>query len=391
MNTEHKIWEMPDEEFLSFLYAERERDYAKYSSLGVNLWIAGAAIVGLLGYAFNRISTDYELFNWRLFTYYSITLGSIIITLASMISPIVHNRGWHSEYRVTTIAMNAPKDEMFWKGLILWSNLIWLYYLKDFGWVFWTTILLFSVDLWGILNVYIKGNKLIRVDQKGCYFASELIEIIYRSLEVLLGMCVLLVAIRTWGWEYAMAVEEFEMSCVLAIIVGVLWIIDYTIREEKYHMIDEVIDEYIYGNSTKQETYVYLLRHSQGFDIIDVIRSEYRDLKSYVKQIKPLREKHSKYFALLGESHPNIDKLNQYLQEAKHDQKVVEKVMHKVEKFNERLEEINQLETKSESIDVLREQLESMHDTMDELLDFSKECNEITRKLTNSIMLLNCK
>ena len=50
MNTEHKILEMPDEEFLSFLYAERERDYAKYSSLGVNLWIAGAAIVGLLGH-----------------------------------------------------------------------------------------------------------------------------------------------------------------------------------------------------------------------------------------------------------------------------------------------------------------------------------------------------
>ena len=63
MNKDGKIWEWSDSEFLSFLYTERDREYSKHSEWGVNFWAVGAAIIGLLGYAYHAISEDYCSFD----------------------------------------------------------------------------------------------------------------------------------------------------------------------------------------------------------------------------------------------------------------------------------------------------------------------------------------
>ena len=104
MDQDHKIWEMSDADFLNFLYQEREREYSKSASWGINFWVVGAAIVALLGYAYNSIAEDYSSFDWRLVIYYSTVFGAIMIVAMILLSKYIKNKNWTNKYRVTTVA-----------------------------------------------------------------------------------------------------------------------------------------------------------------------------------------------------------------------------------------------------------------------------------------------
>ena len=110
MDKDHKIWESSDADFLSFLYAEREREIAMSAAWGINYWVVAAAILGLLGYAYSRISDNYDEFSWQLFTYYAVTLGAILMAIGTTTSPFLHNNRWKKAYCVTMMAMIVALD-----------------------------------------------------------------------------------------------------------------------------------------------------------------------------------------------------------------------------------------------------------------------------------------
>ena len=116
MNKNTKIWELSDSEFLNFLYTERDREYSKHSEWGVNFWVVGAAIIGLLGYAYHAIAKDYNLFDWRLFVFYSTVLGALIICGMLLLSPVIQGRRWVNKNRVTTIGRSVFNDTCFFCG-----------------------------------------------------------------------------------------------------------------------------------------------------------------------------------------------------------------------------------------------------------------------------------
>lgn len=97
MDKNHKIWESSDSEFLSFLYAERDRENAMASAWGINFWVVGAAILCLLGYAYSQISVDYELYSWQLFTYYTVTLNAVLIAIIVISSPLMSQDRWRNK------------------------------------------------------------------------------------------------------------------------------------------------------------------------------------------------------------------------------------------------------------------------------------------------------
>ena len=112
MDKNHKIWEMSDADFLNFLYQEREREYSKSSSWGINFWVVGAAIIGLLGYAYHAISEDYCSFDWRLVVYFSTVLGSMLILVMIALVKYLKNKNWTNKYRLTMVGLNSSTIEL---------------------------------------------------------------------------------------------------------------------------------------------------------------------------------------------------------------------------------------------------------------------------------------
>ena len=262
MNKNAKIWEWSDSDFLNFLYTERDREYSKHSEWGVNFWAVGAAIIGLLGYAYHAISEDYCSFDWRLFLYYSTVIGDLMILGTILLLPLIKRDRWVNKYRVTTIRYNAPAVAIWGKTVIAYNSFRWLLKLKDYDAVVW---------LWGSLLVFeilicvyllVNQNKLIKISQRGHIFGNNVLEWIYRIVEGGICVSILLISLHVCGNQYYMEVKEFEMACVFAIIVGLLWLAFYRMLDKRYRLMDRWIDQYIYGTLTKEEAYLYLLEYT---------------------------------------------------------------------------------------------------------------------------------
>ena len=224
MDKDHKIWEMSDADFLNFLYQEREREYSKSASWGINFWVVGAAIIGLLGYAYHAISEDYCSFDWRLLVYYSTVLGAMLILVMIPLVKYLKNKNWTNKYRLTTVALNSSTIELSGKRDIAIASILFLRYLGDYGIVIWLWSLFLIIEILVTIYILINAQKLITTKYRGCIFGNFWLEFVYRSLEVTLCISIFFAALLDWGYSYQLGVKELEMSLVLAIIVGIVWL-----------------------------------------------------------------------------------------------------------------------------------------------------------------------
>ena len=208
MDKDHKIWEMSDADFLNFLYQEREREYSKSSSWGINFWVVGAAIIGLLGYAYHAISEDYCSFDWRLLVYYSTVLGAMLILVMIPLVKYLKNKNWTNEYRVTTVNLNYSSEEMVGKKNIAVASMVFLNLWHDYGLVFWLWLSFLLIEILVTIYIALNSQKLITTKYRGCIFGNFWLEFVYRSLEVTLCISIFFAALLDWGYSYQLGVEE---------------------------------------------------------------------------------------------------------------------------------------------------------------------------------------
>lgn len=380
MNKDGKIWEWSDSEFLSFLYTERDREYSKHSEWGVNFWVVGAAIIGLLGYAYHAIAKDYDLFDWRLFVFYSTVLGALIICGMLLLSPVIQGRRWVNKNRVTTIGRNAPIVFMTGKTVIAVASIIFLKYWGEYGIVFWLWIVFLFITEGTMFYLQRNRSKLIKVERRGNIFVNNTIEWIYRAIQGLICFAISVVAICTWGTQYLFGEKEFEMSCVFAIIVGIIWFVCYYSYEKRYRSMDWWIDQYVYGNLTKRDACLYLLEYSQEYDIVDVIRDEYEKIRPLQGEISKWREKHKEYLCLIKNGKLNYDDSHQYIGVMRDELDKSQRVLNKLKVLHDRIKEVLQLDVYS-SLDLFKKQMDDIEifeDNVLKCIDESKYiCNEL--------------
>lgn len=388
----HKISESSDSDFLNYLYAERDREYSVSQAWGVNPWIVGAAIIGLLGYAYHQIADHYDAFSWQLFTYYSVVLGAIIIAMASLINPLMHNSRWRNKYRVTIVAAIFPIDEIFWKTFI--SNAVFVslvLMIKYYGAVTWLYLVLFLLETTVHVLVLINGRKLIQITQWGHFFANDKWEIAYRSAEVGICFAIILTAIRTWGWQYAMAEKEFEMSCVLAIITGICWVTHNRMDEgSRYRSIDKIIDEYLYGSLTKEEAYEQLLTYFQGHDILDVLRDDYERVKNVRASLEEWKQKQETYKKLIASGELNFKQSKEYLEYMNKNLDIAQSTIKIMKKFNDWVNEALDFEVDPAQGKVYIALIKEINANLNWLVAFVEESNAIVSQLHTFISSFYC-
>ena len=382
MDKSKGILNSTDSEFLNFLYKEREREYAMSSAWGINYWIVGAAIVGLLGYAYHRIAKDYEWFDWQIFTYYAVALGAILIAFSTLISPLMHNNRWKNKYRVTSIATNFPFDEICWKGLISNASFVFLVLcVEDYGPVTWLSLLLMLIEIGVFVYATVNGEELILVEHTGHVFSKNKWEILYRGSEIILCFVLFFTALYTWGSEYEMGVKEFEMACVLAILVGVCWVSHNRMYMRKYHAIDDLIDKYIYGSLTKEDAYFYLQIYEQGYDITDILQMDCDTVKPFVAKIESKREEHKEYLRIIKEGKMEFEECKKYLETMRENLDISDIALNHAEKLNNRIKEIATLNARSESAELFVKKIEETQSLIDNLIGYAQETADIVRQI----------
>lgn len=392
MDKDHKIWECGESAFLDFLYAERDREYAMSSVWGINYWVVGATILGLLGYAYSQISVDYELFSWRLLTYYSVVLGAIVIALAAMVGSFIHEDRWKNSSRVTNVWTNFPFYEVFGKGVIAYASGCGLRIINDYGLVMWLFMSLFVLEVGVLVYSGINCKQLILVEKRGCVFSDKKLEIAYRVVEVLICILIVIIALFTWGNKYEMGVKEFEMACVLIITIGILWMMRSRIKGESYRYIDKIIDEYVYGTMTKKEAYTYLYIESQGYDIFDILHSQYKMAKSYGEYLKEHHHMHEQYLQMIEEGKLVYENFKKYMRDVNRDACLAKKALDMANDMQKTLNDVISMKaTSSVCVNMVKTKMSEMAKLQKDLIQYVDENREIQKSLIEYINLYNCR
>lgn len=386
MDKDHRIWEMSDADFLNFLYQEREREYSKSSSWGINFWAVGAAIIGLLGYAYHAISKDYCSFDWRMFLYYSTVMGDLMILGTILLLPLIKRDRWVDKYRVTTIRYNAPVVAIYGKTVIAYNSFYWLLKLKDFDVVFWLWGSLLVLEIIICVYLLVNQNKLIRISQRGYIFGNYVLEWIYRVAEGGICVSILLMSLYIWGNQYYMEVREFEMACVFAIIIGLSWFAFYRMLDKRYRFMDRWIDQYIYGNLTKENAYLSLLLYSQDYDIVDILYTELKKVQPIMKELKERQNNLKQYEQLIETGNLSFDDSRTYKHVVDDNMEKAKTALDTAKHLNDVMREIIRLDTYPSSMDTFKLLDQQIEELKNELLEFvdrslviSKQLFEFTR------------
>ena len=386
MDKDHKIWEMSDADFLNFLYQEREREYSKSASWGINFWVVGAAIIGLLGYAYHAISEDYCSFDWRLLVYYSTVLGAMLILVMIPLVKYLKNKNWTNEYRVTTIGSNYSSKEIIGKKNIAIASIVFLNYWHDYGLVFWLWSLFLLLEILVTIYVGVNTTKLITTKYRGCVFGKFWLEFVYRSLEIVLCISIGIAALFDWGYSYQLGVNELEMSFILAIIVGIIWLASICNSENRHKNIDIRIDQYLYDNLSKEKVFFYLQAHSQGYDIVDVLDAELKKVQPILKELKEWQNDLKKYELLIEDGKLNFDDSRMYKAIVDDNLEKAKKALNTAKHLNDIMREIIRLDAYSSSMDTFKSLDQQIEELKNELLEFvdrslavSKQLFEFTR------------
>ena len=386
MDKDHKIWEMSDADFLNFLYQEREREYSKSAAWGINFWVVGAAIVALLGYAYNSIAEDYSSFDWRLVIYYSTVFGAIMIVAMILLSKYIKNKNWTNKYRVTTVGLNSSTIELAGKRNIAIASIIFLRYLQDYGPVIWIWLLFLLIEIIATIYLAINAEKFITTKYRGCVFNKFWFEFVYRSLEIVLCISIGIAALFDWGYSYQLGVNELEMSFILAIIVGIIWLASIYNSENRHKNIDIRIDQYLYDNLSKEKVFFYLQAHSQGYDIVDVLYTELKKVQPILKELKEWQNDLKKYELLIEDGKLNFDDSRMYKAIVDDNLEKAKKALNTAKHLNDIMREIIRLDAYSASMDTFKSLDQQIEELKDEILEYvdrnctvSKQLFEFTR------------
>ena len=381
MDKDHKIWEMSDADFLNFLYQEREREYSKTASWGINFWVVGAAIIGLLGYAYHAISEDYCSFEWRLLVYYSTVLGAIMIIVMILLYKYIKNKNWTNKYRLTTVALNSSSIELSGKRNIAFASILFLRHLEDYGIVIWLWSLFLIIEILVTIYLLINAQKLITTKYRGCIFGKFWLEFVYRSLEVILCMSICISALFDWGYSYQLGVRELEMSFVLAIIVGIIWLVRICNSENRHTNIDMRIEQYLYGELSKESTFFYLQAYSQGYDMVDILYTELKKVQPIVKELKDWQNNLKQYEQLIETGNLSFDDSRTYKHVVDDNMEKAKKALDTAKHLNDVMREIIRLDVSSSSMDTFKSLDQQIEELKNELLGFVNRSCAISKQL----------
>ena len=283
----HKLTEMSDAEFLSFLYSEREREESLNSYQGWNLWAAFGAIITVACTAYNIICAHAgEIDRLRTINLTSYYLGAIFgFWYSFMFYMSFLERKRAKDYkRIKHLQDVAPMPYLIVSTICAVEfALCFLFVECDNRWntVSISWIVLAVCHLLISIHVWVKRNAIVWAVKDDIWFART-------GVMVAAGLFVFVVYWLIWKWSLEnitgpfFGTSEFELAvCITAFTMLVYLYLKIKFQNRKSSEIDVLIDEYLYKGKPKEDVYNQLRANQMGFGILEACSQELYALKKY--------------------------------------------------------------------------------------------------------------
>lgn len=395
----NRLTEMSDAEFLSFLYAERDREESLNSYQGWNSWAVIGALITVVCAAYGIISKHITDLN-RLRTLYlvSMYLGTIFgFWYAGLFYMSFLKRKRATDYKrikrlkdvapipyliVVTVCSThlafgfliAPCDNR-WNGVtISWIVLAVCYLLIS-------------------LNVYMNRNTIVWAVKDDVWFSRT-------GQMFVAGMSVYVMFWMIWKWSLEnilgplVGTPEFELAvCNTAIVMLVYLYLKIRLKNRKSSEIDVLIDEYLYKGKSKEEVYGQLRINLLGRDILETCSKELVALKKYYDDFESQKKKLENLKVAFSNGTVEASSLEEQLDSLKESLEYSGEWVKRLDALHDRLEEIakNVPELKEEKVFV------NMHVIVGMMLSKTGVINDEIKIATNEMekyieehVCLNC-
>ena len=281
---------LTESEFLSFLYAEKERLHTNFSKPGWNNWAIAGAFIALLVYTFNILTEPTTLclgVNWEAVLMLFIVFLSVTIIVIMICPYLFPKMEIYYPNRITTLWDETPIFEFIISGLSFLIIAILLIVSNNYSWMLYVFGYLSLERLSTVCILFYKRNKLVYSGVKYNFIPTNWIGLMLKTIPFILFT---LIAIYSF-WDYVQELNLYLNELQIAAAFIGFWILTYisfktnSTPNKMLNGIDNIIDRYAYSDMSLQDAMDELMYLRYGSNVNQIIKN---DLSIFFKALNGL-------------------------------------------------------------------------------------------------------
>ena len=298
------VTELSDVEFLSYLYAERDREEKQSRFQGWNIWAIAGAMITVACAGYKMLTRNNEEIDWVKTGF----LLSFAISFLIFCRPLTAVFFWTKKKSIDIQKIRYLKDlapNLYLNIAIVCSiGLAVFFLIVEYG-KHWT-LLPYLWILMSILYIVARVNVVVNKDKIVRSYIDEAIYVRERN-DIWFGGAVGGVSgmIITNSFLHitlpVIGTSEFELSVCVSIFIILVYILFTIINSVKsWARIDVLLDDYIYKNRTKESIFKQISNHKMGSSILEACSQELYEIKNAFDDFEPHMKKIEELAKLLS-------------------------------------------------------------------------------------------
>jgi len=387
-----RIIELSDSDFLSFLYAEREREESLNSFQGWNNWAVAGAIVAALCACYNIIKNNSQI-DVLDTAYYLSGILSALFCLRPYSFLVSRQRG--IDYlRVKFLKDVAPKHYL---GFALFYSLVFSVFFpivdKENPWSIISVIWIITAFIFFItvLVVYKNKDRLVRPDIDGLLFTKDKWE---RWFGGALGGILSVLCVQSFKKVNTSfhGSSDFELAVCFAAIVVLLYLLArINLRDTMSKRLDVLLDEYLYKGRSKESIYHQVLIHRMGYGVMDACYKELAAMENSIKAFEPQIKKIEDIGEQLATGTFNHREIKSYIDSIHETKSFSLKMSDEIGALGNRLDQIVQIEPDIKNTEEYNEMASLQVSLLKMSSRIMRVTNDASQKMLMWVKVFHCK
>lgn len=274
-----RIIGLSDEEFLSFLYSERDRENSLNNYQGWNNWVLIGTMITLLYTIYSMLEIN-TIIEWLKVGYYMGGIVAFLLAYRFLIYFLKIERGYDNS-RVKLLKNIIPWTDV---GLVIvtcLSVIILILLFDKPSQIFWLWSSILILQCVGVVAAIIKQNDIVPSYYDKSFISNYWLNAAYNIILAALMGVVFGMSFETNSWS--ILCSEFKMGALLSLLLFTIYLlITINVENKVIRKFEPIIDEYVYSGASKEKTFQSILKNRMGYGVFDVCIREYETIKNRV-------------------------------------------------------------------------------------------------------------
>lgn len=393
-NTEQKnkktnIENLTDGEFLSFLYAERDRENSLSQYHGWNNWALIGAIVTVICALYSVLKPNKDTICLRTVFLYVSGLVAVVLSMRAFLEFFRRPRGIdYSKLRL----LKELAPVLYMAFILVCSG-------------FFVTVLalkhMWGLAAWmwlGVLWAYLGAGIYVWVNREQIvpsYYDTALFRNKYVELAFNLVVVWLLSVACVFSFKQARGIQlgpEFETAvCISVILFLVYFLLKINLSNKPVKEFDVIIDNYLYKGETKESTYHKILINRMGMGVLEACKKETASIKQDLNLYSDRFDLINRYRNELDAESVGIDRLETIVNDSEKVLDYLSDLLAHSNQLRRKLGQMLDMVPTADNIPDFQNLMKMADEVLDRVVQIRKVTSEVVEKADAHIQSFYCQ